>query len=92
MITLFAMIGVSAANVTSDSDRTCAMPMPHKGDRRKTTLRLPIEIANAAQSHVDAFGGSLNDLVVELLAQKLAAQLATDSDELTTEEVPQTAA
>lgn len=63
------------------------MAMPYKGARRKTTVRLPEKIAQK----VDACGVPLNDLVVELLSEKFAEELAKDEDNVT-EEVPQNAA
>lgn len=62
-------------------------------------MRLPEPIVKAAQSHFsETGGGNLNDLVVQLLEERLADKLAAiDADEADTtgsekEEVPQTAA
>jgi predicted HicB family RNase H-like nuclease len=45
---------------------------PSKGERRKTTLRLPVDLFAAAEQYVQQHGGSLNDFMVQVLADKLA--------------------
>ena len=97
-ITFSEIIGVSARYLVSETDRTCRMGRRSKGTRVSRTLRLPEPIVKAAQCHFsETGGGNLNDLVVELLEERLADKLAAlDADETSTssdkEEVPQTAA
>jgi len=65
------------------------MGRPSKGERVKTTLRLPLKLAQVAQSHFSEQGGNLNDYVVELLQERFADQLANAE---TPEETKQPAA